>query len=157
MADEATNIWQCLGKEPCGVLSAKVECAGGNNVDGSTRREVVEQREGLRHELLTWALARHPDREARPVTVYQNLADDKVAGRWLLASPGSELSISRSAFQEALSAHLCLASPAVVNGGWVGRKVGRQGEIIDKFGDSVMNCRDLFGDTWRRRHDTCRL
>ena len=65
----------------------------------------MEQMEGLRHEMLTRALAKHPDREARPVFVYQNLADDKVAGRWLLATPGSELSMSRSAFQEATSAH----------------------------------------------------
>ena len=58
---EAEKIWECLGKEAEGALSAAVESAGGCNVDGSTRREVVEQREGLRHELLTWALARHPD------------------------------------------------------------------------------------------------
>ena len=48
------------------------------------------------------------------MTVFQNIADDKVAGRWLLATPGSQLSLSSSAFQEAMSAHLCLPSPAVV-------------------------------------------
>ena len=99
-----------------------------DNVDGSIRKQVVEQREGLRHELLTWALKQHTDRQARPVTVFQNLSDDKVASRWLLASPGSENSISGSAFQEAMSAHLCLPSPAIVNGGWVGKTVGRRGD-----------------------------
>ena len=122
---EARNTWECLGKEETGVLAASVENAGGNNVDGKTRRKVVEQREGLRHELLTWSLAKHQDRLARPVTAYQNISDDKVAGRWLLATPGSELNISGSAFQEAMSAHLCLPSPAIVNGGWVGKPVGR--------------------------------
>ena len=52
-----------------------------------------------------------------------------------------------------MSAHLCLPSPAIVNGGWVGKAVGREGDICDKFGDTVMNCHDIFGDTWRRRHD----
>ena len=75
---EAMNIWHCLGHDPCGALSAAVESAGGNNVDGSTRREVVEIREGLRHELVTWSLNKHPDRQARPVTAHQNIADDKV-------------------------------------------------------------------------------
>ena len=153
LATEAKNTWQCLEKQEGGVLAAPVESAGGNHVDGKTRREVVEQQEGLRHELLTWSLAKHPDRLARPVTVYQNLSDEKVAGHWLLATPGSDLNISGSAFQEAMSAHLCLPSPAVVNGGWVGKPVGRRGEVIDKFGDSMMNCQDIFGDTWCRRHD----
>ena len=103
---------------------------------------------------MTWALVKHPDKQARPVTAHQNIADDKVAGSWLLATPGSDLSISGSAFQEAISAHLCLASPAIINGGWFGKKVGRKGEVIDKFGDSVMNCQDLFGDTWGHHHDT---
>ena len=144
LSKEANNIWECLGKEPEGVLAAPAERTGGTNVDGKTRREVTEQKEGLRHELLSWALAKHPDREARPVTVYPNISDDKVAGRWLLATPGSGLSISGSAFQEALSAHLCLPSPAIVNGGWVGKNVGKGGDVIDKFGDSVMNSRDIF-------------
>ena len=87
------------------------------------------------------------------MTVFQNIADDKVAGRWLLATPGSQLSLSSSAFQEAMSAHLCLPSPAVVKGGLVGKRVGRNKEVIDKFGDSIMNCTDIYGDTWRTRHD----
>ena len=94
-------------------------------MDGQTRRDIVEQRESFRHQLIEKSLATHPDKLARPVTVFQNVADDKVAGRWLLATPGSHLSLSTSAFQEAMSAHLCLPSPAVVKGGLVGKKVGR--------------------------------
>ena len=98
-------------------------------------------------------MAKHPDRQARPVTAFQNIADDKVAGRWLLATPGSQLSLSQASSQEAFLAHLCLASLAVMTGGWIGKKVGRRGEIIDKWGDAIMNCQDIYADTWRQRHD----
>ena len=56
-------------EEPNGVLSATLEEVGGSSVDGSTRTKLVQQREGLRHQLLTLALSRHHKREARPVTV----------------------------------------------------------------------------------------
>ena len=150
---EAENIWSFLGIEAQGALAATAENSGGANLDGKTRREIVEQRESLRHQLIEKSLATHPDKLARPVTVFQNVADDKVAGRWLLATPGSHLSLSTSAFQEAMSAHLCLPSPAVVKGGLVGKKVGRNKEVIDKFGDAIMNCTDIYGDTYRTRHD----
>ena len=127
--------------------------AGGNSCDGSTRRLIVGEKESLRHQLLTHALQRHPDREARPVTVFPNVADDKVAGRWLLATPSRDLSMSTPVFHEAMSAHLCLPSPAIRDGGWVGKRVGGRGKMIDKFGDAVMCCNDICGDTWRRRHD----
>ena len=52
-----------------------------------------------------------------------------------------------------MSSHLCLPSPAIVKGGWVGKRVGREGKVIDKFADSVMNCHDIYADTWRNRHD----
>ena len=29
--------------------------------------------------------------------------------------------------------------------------------MIDQFGDAVMNCKYLPGDTWRHRHDTGKL
>ena len=114
----------------------------------------MEQWESLRHQLLTKALATHHDRNARPATVYQNIADDKVAGRWLLSCPSPDLGMSTPVFREALSAHLCLPSPAIRDGGWVGRPVGSEGEVIDKFGDKLMTCKELVGDSWRRRHDT---
>ena len=113
----------------------------------------MEQRESLRHQLQRKALAEHPDRQARPVTVFQNVSDNKVAGRWLLATPSQDLSMSTPIFKEAMSAHLCLPSPAVRDGGWVGKRVGGRGEVIDKFGDVVMCCKEICGDSWRRRHD----
>ena len=86
--------------------------------------------------MLTLALERHPDRVARPVTAYQNI--DKLSGAWLLALPGPETGISSKVFSEAMAAHLCLPSPAVVAGGWVGKNTVRGGAVIDQFGDAVM-------------------
>ena len=40
-----------------------------------------------------------------------------------------------------------------MNGGWVGKKVGRKNETINKYGDAVMNSQDIYADMWRRRHD----
>ena len=133
-----------MEKDPVGPLSLDVESAGGDGLDGAIRKNVTVQLEGLRHEFISKCLETYPDRDARPVTAFANLADDKVAGRWLLAVPGSDLSLSSSVFKEALSTHLCLPSPAVVDGGWVGKSVGRRGVLIDKFGDSIMNCNDIF-------------
>ena len=56
-----------------------------------------------------------------------------------------------------MAAHLCLPSPAVVTGGWVGKNTVRGGAVIDHFGDAVMCCKHLPGDTWRHRHDTGKL
>jgi hypothetical protein len=42
--------------------------------DGSPRSLIVQQRERLRHEVLTLAMQRHPEREAGPVTVFQNIS-----------------------------------------------------------------------------------
>ena len=124
-------------------------------MDGSTRTKIVQQRESLRHQMLEKALKAHPDRDARPVTVYQNVADDKCAGNWLLAMPSPDLSMSKAVFQEALSAHLCLPSPAIREGGWVGRQIpGGAGVAIDHYGDAVMCSNVIPGDTWRKRHDT---
>ena len=153
LREEARETCEVLGKELTGALAEEVVRAGGKSCDGSTRRLIVAERESLRHQLLTRALERHPDREARPVTVFPNIADDKVAGRWLLATPSRDLSMSTPVFKEAMSAHLCLPSPAIRDGGWVGKRVGGRLKVIDKFGDAVMCCHDICGDTWRRRHD----
>ena len=126
-------------------------------MDGSTRTKVVQQREALRHKLLVPALQAHPDREARPVTVYQNVADDKCAGSWPLAIPSRDNCLSTPVFKEALSAHLCLESPSLWAGGWVGRTVGTRGEVIDRFGDSILCCNEIPGDSWRHRHDTLKM
>ena len=138
-----------------GELAARAVTAGLDRTDGSTRRLAVQQRESLRHEVVSLALERHADRQARPVTVFQNF--DKLSGAWLLSLPGPDTGLSSKVFTEAIAAHLCLPSPAVVTGGWVGKNTVRGGAVIDKFGDAVMNCRHLPGDTWRHRHDTGKL
>ena len=155
MRQEAQQCTNYLDKELEGELSVVAEKAGKDSVDGSTRSAVVQQRNGLRHEVLSMALEKHGDRGARPVTVFQNY--DKISGAWLLALPGPDTGLSSPVFMEAMAAHLCLPSPSVRAGGWVGKNTVRGGAIIDKFGDNIMNCRNLPGDTWRARHDTGKL
>ena len=154
MEAEATATWAYLEEEPSGVLMARLDEVGGGSVDGSTRTKIVQQREGMRHQLFTMALKRHPDRQARPVTAFPNIAEDKCAGSWLLATPSPDLSLSARVFREAFSAHLSLASPELRDGGWVGKPVGTRGEVVDKFGDTVMCSNQIAGDSWRTRHDT---
>ena len=143
-----------LGKEFTGSLAVPLEGAGEDSTSGSTRQLIVEQRESLRHQLLNQALRLHPDKQARPVTVFQNVSDDKVAGRWLLTCPSPDLGLSSPVFQEALSSHLCLPSPVIRDGAWLGRRACQVCGPIDKWGDTVMCCKHVVGDTYRRRHDT---
>ena len=157
MAEEARNIWEYLGEEATGALADPLEQVGRDSVDGSTRTKAVQQREGLRHQLMVRALAAHHDQDCRPVTMYQNVSDDKCAGSWLLAIPSRDNCLSSPVFKEALSAHLCLPSPALRQGGWVGKPVGRRGEVIDPFGDKILCCHDIPGDSWRHRHDTVKM
>ena len=152
LSSEAHHMWNFLQEEPSGPLAAAVQEVGGTSVDGSTATKAVQQLEGLRHKTIGKALINHPDRRAKPVTVFPNIADDKVAGRWLLAGPGADNGLSSPVFQECLSRHLCLPSPAIKEGRWEGKTVGR-GILIDKYGDAVVNCSEVIGDTWRRRHD----
>jgi hypothetical protein len=87
------------------------------------------------------------------VTVFPNISDDKCAGSWMLAVPSPDLALPKAVFREALSAHLCLPSPALREGGWVGRPVGTEGWVADRFGDAIMCCKEIPGDSWRKRHD----
>ena len=89
--------------------------------------------------------------------VYQNVSDDKCAGSWLLAIPSRDNCLSSPVFKEALSAHLCLPSPALRQGGWVGKPVGNRGEVIDPFGDKILCCHEIPGDSWRHRHDAVKM
>ena len=73
---------------------------------------------------------------------------------WELAIGNPDLSLSARVFRDAFSSHLCLPSPELRDGGWVGRPVGSKGDVVDKFGDSVMCCNQIPGDSWRTRHDT---
>ena len=102
--------------------------------------------------MLVSALTQHDDRLARPVTAFQNY--DKTSGAWILALPGSLTGLSNSIFSEAMAAHLCLASPAVLASGYVGKSIGRRGTNVDEYGDAIMNCNEIPGDSWRNRHDT---
>ena len=81
----------------------------------------------------------------------------KCAGSWLLAIPSRDNCLSSKVFREAISSHLCLESPALREGGWVGRPVGTTGKVIDRFGDSVLCCQEIPGDSWRHRHDTVKM
>ena len=112
-----SSFWQA-GKlrseeEPSGPLSVTAAEAGGHSTDGSTRTKVVHQKEMLRYKLMVKALSNFPNRQARPVTAFQNIADDKCAGRWLLAIPSSDLALTSPVFKEAISSHLLLPSPAI--------------------------------------------
>ena len=142
-------------EEPSGPLSVTAAEAGGHSTDGSTRTKVVHQKEMLRYKLMVKALSNFPNRQARPVTAFQNVADDKCAGRWLLAIPSSDLALTSPVFKEAISSHLLLPSPAIREGGWHGREVpGGRGEAIDLYGDAIMSNHHIVGDSWRKRHDT---
>ena len=103
VAGEARNIWNYLGLEPSGILADTVEGMGGSSVDGSSRTKMVQQLEGLRHLMIGKGLKAHPEREARPVTVFQNVSDDKCAGSWLLSIPAQGNTLSTKVFREAMS------------------------------------------------------
>ena len=140
-------------KEMIGPL--KKVCKSSGVAGCSSRRDITTAREDLRHMAMERCLEEHRDRLARPVTVYQNL--DKLSDAWVQALPGPKTGLSAALFVEAVAARLCLHSPAVVASGMIGRPVGRNGAIIDAFGDAIVCCRDLVGDTWRQRHDTLKL
>ena len=140
LTQEAEQYSSYLDEALATPLSTNVESAGDSCEDGSTRRKLVQQREALRHKVMSKFLQEYPDRNFRPVTVYPNF--DKLSGAWLLALPGSSTGLSSPVFAEALAAHLCLPSPTVQESGWLGRSLGRRGVggVVDKYGDSIMNC-----------------
>ena len=39
----------------------------------------------------------------------------------------------------------------------MGQQVETRGEVIDKFGDSVLCCKEIPGDSWRHRHDEIKI
>ena len=61
-------------------------------------------------------------------------------------------SICRSYGSKAVSP---LSSDHVKWKSWAASDAG--GPIIDPYGDAVMCCNKLPGDTWRTRHDTCKM
>ena len=142
-----------LGKEMAGPLTKVCEVSG--STGSSSRKEITTAREDLRHLAMEKCLEQHQDRTARPVTAYQNL--DKLSDAWVQALPGPKTGLSASVFVEAVAARLCLHSPAVVASGLIGKTIGRNGVICDPFGDALVCCKDLVGDTWRQHHDSIKL
>ena len=59
--------------------------------------------------------------------------------------------------QFGVSTSLCLHSPAVVASNTAGRPVCHGGPANDLFGDALMGCKELPGDTWRHRHNTIKV
>ena len=129
-----------LGQEMKGASSAEVTGVGGGSVNGSTRKQLVEQIEKLREAVLGKALELYPDQQARPVIVWPQM--DNLSAAWLLSYPGPHNGRPAMAFSEAVCSHICLPSPACRDR--VGEKVGKA--VVDLYGDKVM-ATTLQGDT----------
>jgi hypothetical protein len=78
----------------------------------------------------------------------------KLSQGWLSASPGPLTHIPGPLFQQAMAWRFCVPSPALAN--LVGQPVGREGAMMDPFGDNLM-CAKLPGDTWRTKHDAVKM
>ena len=153
MRVEIYALANMLNKEVTGPLSSPSQRAGEPGV--SSRRAITAGLEDLRYHAMTRCLELHQDRHARPVFAYQNL--DNLSNGWVQALPGPRTGLSAAVFAEALAARLCLHSPAVVASNTVGRPVCHGGPSIDLFGDAIVCCKKLPGDTWRTRHDTIKV
>ena len=73
-----------------------------------------------------------------------------MSGARILALPTPLTSLASSVFFEAMAAHLCVLSPAVVKSGHVGRISGRGGSVEQGYGDKILNCNDIPGDSQRQ-------
>ena len=142
LRQECGGLADMLGKELAGPLASPVQSAG--EPGSSSRQAITAGREDLRHLAMV-----------RPVFAYQNL--DKLSDPWVQALPGPHTGLTAAVFGEAMAARLCLPSPAVVASGLVGNPVCRGGPTIDQFGDTIVDCKALPGDTWRHRHDTVKV
>ena len=74
--------------------------------DGSVRRLVMEQLQGLQKAVLEKSLEDRPDQAARPVIHVKQL--DKISSGWVNALPGPDSYIPTPAFSETM----CPAQPA---------------------------------------------
>ena len=148
-----TEAIQCstyLCQELQEPLSSKVEGLGNGSDDGSTRSELVQQREELRGAVLKEALSRMKGQRKRPVLAWLNR--DKLTTSWLQCLPGPN-GLSNQAFPEAMALVLCMPSPACKNR--IGAKIARD-KTVDPYGDNIMST-VLPGDHWRTRHDKLKL
>ena len=149
---EALSCADYLGVELEGALAAGVVSVGDGVTDGSIRGKVTEERESTRAKVLSLALEQHPDQTARPVWVFPQF--DKMSGAWVLALPSANTYLSGPVFRETMAWHLCLPSPSCRD--LVGTPVGTEGARVDMWGEQIM-CAKLPFDSWRVRHDTCKL
>ena len=139
-----------LGSELQGALAALVEGMGDGAEDGSVRRLVMEQLQGLQKAVLEKSLEDRPDQAARPVIHVKQL--DKISSGWVNALPGPDSYIPTPAFSEAMCGYLCVPSPACKE--YVGLKVGK--ETVDIWGDKVQSA-TLPGDLYRYKHDQVKM
>ena len=149
---EAQEAAAYLGEELTGALAAPVAGLGEGCRTGHTRALVVEQREKLRASVLSKALQEHRDQSARPVFAFHQF--DKLSQAWILALPTAATHLSSPVFRSAMATKLCLDSPECADK--IGQPVGQEGRVVDRFGDNVM-CARLPFDTWRHRHDDCKV
>ena len=152
LQSEALHCADYLGTELEGVLAFNVNDVGEGQTNGSIRAKVTEHKESTRAKVLSRALEQHPDQRARPVWVYPQF--DKMSGAWILALPSFTTYLSGPVFKETMAWHLCLPSPSCRD--LVGTPVGTEGATVDIWGEQVM-CAKLPFDSWRVRHDTCKL
>ena len=146
---EAMQCCAFLGQDIDGHLASQVESLGGESVDGSTRKAIVQQREELRGAVLKEALSRMANSSLKAVKAWSNR--DKLSTSWLQCLPGPD-GLSGQAFVEAMALALCMPSPACRDR--IGAKVGRK--TVDIFGDAVLS-EVLPGDHWRTRHDKLKM
>jgi hypothetical protein len=139
-----------LGRELQGALAAPVEGMGDGAEDGSIRRLVTEQLQGLQKAVLEKSLEDYPDQAVRPVIHIKQL--DKISSGWVNALPGPDSYIPTPAFSEAMCGYLCVPSPACKE--YVGLKVGK--ETVDIWGDKVQSA-TLPGDLYRYKHDQVKM
>ena len=132
IAGEARQCSTFLDQDLEGPLAVEVEGIGGESVDGSTRRAVVQQREELRGGVLKEALARMDNATLKPVRAWANR--DKLSSAWLQCLPGPD-GLSSQAFSKAMALPLCMPSPGCQER--VGARVGRK--TVDIYGDSIMS------------------
>ena len=139
-----------LGRELQGALAAPVEGMGDGAEDGSVRRLVTEQLQGLQKAVLVKSLEDHPNQAARPVIHVKQL--DKISSGWVNALPGPDSYIPTPAFSEAMCGYLCVPSPACRD--YVGLRLGK--ETVDIWGDKVQSA-TLPGDLYRYKHDQVKM
>ena len=116
-----------LDRELQGALSFSVEGMGDGGLDGSVRKSVTDQLQGLQKAVLEKFLKEYPDQTARPVLHCPQL--DKVSSAWVPALPGpsthptSPLKCSvrccaATCASQALLAEILLASLLGAGGRW---------------------------------------